>query len=348
MGDPQAPLRTALHILDVHGALGDDGWLDPNVHLVSMGDHFDWGPPEARSSVAQDGLWFLAWLAAHPPDQVTLVLGNHDLGRVGEMVAFDAAAFRSAQAEADAIYDRADPAGERRFTERYPDLPGVEAAARDFSSFHPDQRTLVASLLRAHRFSVGVAPTDRLLLCHAGVTRDDLDTAGIPPARRTDAAQVAETLNEALDAAEAAWDGVSPFSVPGLHQPGNARAGEGRGILYQRPGDPAHETPDLYEGPPRRRFDPRRLPVGLTQAIGHIRDGKCRRLLAGWAAPQPTIDGPLRHLRTDGRSVRYARGLPDPDPATATVLFLDGGMAHGDPAQYELLDLVTGIAAVRG
>lgn len=349
MGDPQAPLQTALRILALQGALGDDGWLDTNVHLVSMGDHFDWGPPNARSSVAQDGLGFLAWLAAHPPDQVTLVLGNHDLGRVGEMVRFDAGRFRTAQQEADAIYDedRADPAEERRFAERYPDLPGVEVAARDFSSFHPDQRTLVASLLRAHRFSVAVAPSPRLLLCHAGVTSDDLEAVGLSSSMRSDAFVVAGTLNAALDAAETAWDGESPFVVPHLHHPGNARDGEGRGIFYQRPGDPSREPADLYEGPPRRRFDPRRLPVGLTQAIGHIRDGKCRRLLAGWANPEPTVDGPLRHLRTDGRTVRYARGLPTQDPATATVLFLDGGMAHGDPDRYELLDLVTGVTAAR-
>ena len=108
IGDPQAPLETAFRILDLHRALDDDGRLAPDVHLVSMGDHFDWGPPEARPTVARDGLAFLAWLAAHPPDQVTLVLGNHDLGRVGEMVAFDAARFRRAQEEADSLYDGAD------------------------------------------------------------------------------------------------------------------------------------------------------------------------------------------------------------------------------------------------
>jgi hypothetical protein len=92
--------------------------------------------------------------------------------------------------------------------------------------------------------------------------------------------------------------------------------------------------------PPRRRFDPRRLPLGLTQAIGHIRDAKCRTLLRPWCSLDPAADGPLRYLRTDGESVLYAQGTPtSAAPAAATMLFLDCGMSYVAPERYELLDL---------
>ena len=83
------------------------------------------------------------------------------------------------------------------------------------------------------------------------------------------------------------------------------------------------------------------MPRGLTQAIGHIRDAKCRRLLGPWAADEAAQDGPLRYLRVRGAEVRYARGLPKADDrAAATLLFLDGGMYFiPDLADYELLDL---------
>ena len=48
IGDPQAPLQTFLSILDHHQLLGDHGRLRDEVMLVSMGDHFDYGTPEAR------------------------------------------------------------------------------------------------------------------------------------------------------------------------------------------------------------------------------------------------------------------------------------------------------------
>jgi hypothetical protein len=100
---------------------------------------------------------------------------------------------------------------------------------------------------------------------------------------------------------------------------------------------------DHFEGPPRRRFDPRWLPTGMVQAIGHIGDRKCRELLAPWAPPvaEATL-GCLRHLRTDGREVSYAVGAPGCRLAgEAAMLFLDGTMASAEPGGYQLLDLVT-------
>lgn len=346
IGDPQAPLETFFEVLDSHGLLGEDGRLRPEVQLVSMGDHFDWGPPHERERATRDGLGLLSWLAAHPADQAVLLLGNHDLARVGELARFDDAAFEVARAEADAAYRQGavDPALERAFLARYPDLPSAEVLARDFSTFCQAQRRLVTTLLRARRFRIAHSPAADLLLCHAGVTRDDLEAIGVPAERQHRADEVAAALNAVLDEAVARW-AQGPLELEPLHRAGDARRGEGRGIFYHRPSHPDHEAPELFAGPPRRRFDPRRLPPGLTQGIGHIRDKKCRELLRGWASPEPALDGPLRVLRTDGEQVRYARlsavpGLRGVKAASeAVLLFLDGGMSHCPPTTYELLDL---------
>ena len=352
IGDPQAPLEKFLGVLAAHRALGGDGMLTPDVFLVSMGDHFDWGKRDQREKAAADGTALLAWLAAHPPDQVALILGNHDLGRVGELVRFDDRTFSVARSEADVIYQDGKPstdgALEARFRLLPPELPTTEIASRDFSTFAAAQRHLVEKLLRAKRFRIAFAASPRLLLCHAGVTDDELDALGVSALARLDAMLVAEALNASLDAEVAVWDGASPLVLDALHQPGSAASGEGRGMFYHRPSNPAFEDASLFEGPPRRRFDPRRLPRGLVQAIGHIRDGKCRTLLRDWHDGTPAVDGPLRHLVTDGADVHYARGVPPRwEKKLAGMIFLDGGMSHVEPSVYELLDLTTCLPAAR-
>src|SRR5687767_9484685 len=76
VGDPQAGDDRFFALLDAKGLLGEDGRLRPDVALVSIGDHFDWGPPSAREQAAESGLAILAWLASHPADQATLLAGN--------------------------------------------------------------------------------------------------------------------------------------------------------------------------------------------------------------------------------------------------------------------------------
>lgn len=351
IGDPQAPFERLLEILEAHGALGEDGRLDARVHLVSIGDHFDWGEPHEREDAARSGLQTLCWLSAHRPEQVTLILGNHDLGRVGEMAAFDDEGFRAAQAEADALYAvrPEDAAGLSRFRERYPQLPTPEAAARDFSTFREAQRVRVASLLRRRRFSAAAAAPG-VLLCHAGVTRADLAALGLDAAAQRHPAVVAGALNATLDAAVDAWTEGTPFTIPALHRPGSAALGEGRGVFHQRPSHPDIEgRPDLFEGPLRRRFDPRDLPRGLTQAVGHIRDGKCRQLLRPWLVDgHRRVHGRLRHLRVSPAEIGYRTGLPRAGgEADATLLFIDGAMNQAPATDYELLDLDASTVARR-
>ncbi len=345
MGDPQAPFEKVMAILARHDLIAADGRLRSHVQLTSMGDHFDWGGPEERKRASQDGLRLLEWLASHPAEQVELVLGNHDLARAGELASFDDGSFEQAFAEAVPAYAASksgDDEPERRFLERWPEVPSAECVARDFSTFSVAQRHLVESLVRARRFRVAFAPSPSLLLVHAGVTRDELTGLGLGPDAQRDAVKVAAALNEALDRALQTW-ASGRLAIPGLHRPGDAEGGEGRGMFYHRPELPERGDPGHFVGPLRRRFDPRRLPSGLTQAIGHIRDAKCRTLLGDWALGPAAGEGPLRSLVVEGERGRYTSGAEtghDPgDPRVATMLFTDGSMSHAPVEAYELLDL---------
>jgi hypothetical protein len=358
IGDPQAPLATFLEILDRNDLLSGDGRLHPHVLLVSMGDHFDWGPASERAFAAENSVRTMSWLAAHPASQVVLLAGNHDLARVGELAGFDDATFAAAHEEATAL--RAVPMHtpgrhERRraFLERHRSLPGVGVAARDWSGFEARQRSVVGALLIAGRFRAAWAAAPDLLLVHGAITSEDLDLFGLPREAHADAVVIGEAFQEWFEDAIEAWAAPgtpagAPLVLEPLYRIGDAERGESRGIFVQRPADPddGHDHPHLFEGPPRRRFDPRTLTPGLAQVTGHIRDAKCRDLLRRWSDPGRAVDGPLRHLWTDGSAVRYALGVPGEEARAAQAAgraalmhFTDGGMNHADPARYELLDL---------
>ncbi len=250
MGDPQAPLETVLRTLDSHGLLGADARVRADVALYSMGDHFDWGGAADVEQAAADGLALLSWLASHPADQVRLVLGNHDLARVGELASFDDETFREARALAVAAYARADEAAEGELLRRFPALPTAEVAARDFASFTVAQRELVTRLLRARRFRIAFPFGDAVLLTHAGVTSLDLD---LDRTLTYDARALAARLNDRLDAALSTWtDGA--LVISGLYEPGAAARGEGGGIFYHRP-----TSAEMTSSNAGRRFDPRDL-----------------------------------------------------------------------------------------
>lgn len=338
IGDPQADITRFFAVLHRHGLLDATGGLRPDVQLVSVGDHFDWGRLSERDTVATSGLRLVAWMASHPADQALLLLGNHDLGRVGELADFTDARFAAAQAEADGLYqgDHTDPALERDFLTRYPELPTVELAARDFGSFREEQRTWVEFLLRAGRFRIAHTAAEHLLVLHAGVTREDLKEIGVPEPLQSQAPQVAEALNRALDQAVASWK-HGPFIIPGLHHPGSAMYGEGRGIFYQRP-SLLPEDAARHALTPRRRFNPHRLPPGLVQVVGHTRDKRSRELLG--ATGEAPRDGVLRHLVTDGARLQYGVGAPPPiGEREAALIFTDGGMRESPLELFELLDL---------
>ncbi|MCA9700216.1 MAG: metallophosphoesterase [Myxococcales bacterium] len=340
IGDPQAPLAKVLGVLAHHGLLAGER-LRSEVQLVSIGDHFDWGPPEQREQATSEALALLQWLASHPPEQVILLAGNHDLARVCELSHFaDDEAYAAARREADAAYRRGqvDAVKEAAFLRRYPFVPTAETLARDLSCFSVAQRECVTALLRSCRLRLAHAHGD-LLLVHAGVTVEDLALLHppllSPPAH--DARAIAASLNEFLDARVAAWD-QGPLDLAPLQRSGDLAFGESRGVLSHRPVDPRHAQAAALDGPPRRRFDPRQLPEGVTQVIGHVRDGKCRTEMPQWCR-EPGRDGPLRSLSIlpsdGGETVSYGLGTAD----QARLLFIDGGMYHVAIEAYELLDL---------
>jgi hypothetical protein len=328
MGDPQAPLEKVLGLLDYNGLLGDDGALAPDVTLVSVGDHFDWGGGAEASRARRDGLALLAWLLAHPRDQALLVAGNHDIGRLGEFAGFDDATFLNAHHEALAAYTLRDEPRARALLAAYPQLPTAELAARDFASFSVAQRELVQEAIAAGRMSAAVALAADVLVLHAGVTQDDLTEAAVDA---SDAFSIARDLSSRLVAAALS----PPIRIAGLHEPGAAAHGEGGGIFYHRPtSQPVSRTPR------RRRFDARRLPTGLTQIVGHVNDPKCRELMPSWSIGEPAL-GDLRTLQVCGGKGRYQSGVAPIEPGGARMIFTDGSLARTPVERYALLDVLT-------
>lgn len=333
MGDPQAPLATVLEVLDGHGLLRA-GRVRPDAQLVSIGDHFDWGQAHQRKQATEDATALLSWLASHPPQQVVILVGNHDLARVCELWPFERDEdFEAARAEAAALYRAPvrDPQAEAAFLARHPRVPTVEVLARDYSAFSTAQQREVTEFLRTGRLRLAHAHQG-LLLVHAGVTADDFALIGQPP---PDAESAATNLNAFFDARVETWDQQGPFDLTPLHRPGTAKQGEGRGVLYHRPMKPV-EGDERFRGPPRRRYDPRGLPAAFPQAIGHVRDDKSRKELGDWADAAAARDGVLRSLVLDGDQGRYTHGVQP----NARLYFLDGGMSRVERgARYELFDL---------
>lgn len=334
MGDPQCPLDVMLEVLGRAHLLTGSGRLKPEVQLLSVGDHFDWGTPSEREQAATDGLAILAWLAAHPADQVLICAGNHDLSRVADLIHHDDAGFASLQALADA-QSPDDPDAEAAFLQHRPGLATSGLARRDISSFREVQRHWVMHLLEHRRLRLAHAMGPSLLVTHAGVTLDEASMLGLPPSQLADAPAWERTLNVALDRA---WQlrGDGPLSIPGLYRPGTVEDGEGVGVVFHRA--------DIHAGsrsPPRRRYLPQRLPRGLTQVIGHIRDHKSRTLLG--LSTASARDGVLRHLvvRADG-TFEYAHGTRSAaGPEEAVMLYVDGSLHSAAHEAFELLDLDT-------
>ena len=335
VGDPQAPFERFRRLLDHNGLLDTSGSLADYVFLISLGDHFDYGAAEERREAAENGLQLLTWLASHPPEQVVIIAGNHDLGRVGELAEFSDESFAQAHAAAVLAYRQGnvDRTLERDLLARHPALPSAELAARDFAAFSVAQRELVVELLRQRRLRLAHTDGERLF-CHAGVTVDSLAALGLPG--DAPAQQIVDALDHQLHQAFTAWTS-GPLEIPCVHRPGSSTSGEGVGMLYHRPANPAVDDGVSTEAM-SRRFDARRIPFGLTQVVGHISDQKSRTLLGPWCDDAPARGGVLRHLITDGRSTRYAHGLPPRlDPSQGAMIFADGGMNRTAVEDYALL-----------
>jgi hypothetical protein len=348
MGDPQGPFGKLLEVLDHHRALDGDR-LASDVVLVSIGDHFDYDFRDWETA-GQEGLRFLRWLASHDPAQVALLLGNHDASRVMELIAISDERFAAARAFARVL--DGDPACDARFLAAFPELPSAGLAGRDFASFSVEQRALVMELLLAGRFRLALvgelADGREALLTHAGVTTRELAILGMPGAPAEPGA-VAEALQaelaSAIDRVRDDWArGVpTPLSLEPLHVAG-IPGEEGGGLLYHRPTNPERHGADrswaLAVARPRR-FDPRTLPIGLTQVAGHTGHNKCLAELDGWAtaAACGRKHGGIRTLRLAGQTVIYDLGVAEPAPDVADLILIDGELRRVPAAEVALLPL---------
>jgi hypothetical protein len=187
-----------------------------------------------------------------------------------------------------------------------------------------------------------------VLLTHAAVTTRELARAKRPDERGAGAiaAMLDAHLATAVDAVRADWTrGVyTPLSLEPLHTAGSTGQ-EGSGLLYHRPANPDRPGVDkqweFSEATPRR-FDPRELPVGLSQVAGHTGHRKCLVELGDWPseAARARSHGGLRTLRHDGLDVTYDLGLLPRSPTpVGEVILVDGELRHVGPADYTLLPL---------
>ena len=340
IGDPQTSSTRLFSALDANGLLGDDGWLRSDVRLVELGDCFDYLVAE-RDAARVEGVLVLGWFAAHSREQLVMIAGNHDLSRVMELVSIDDARFCEAGELAREIY--ALPHADRgartdEFRARFPELATTGYAGRDYNAFTVEQRVLVQRLLLAGRFDLAAVEQhgDVPVLCtHAGVTRRELALLGLADSR--DAFAIARVLNERFAAAIADvaddWRAgiATPLSLEPLHVAG-ADGKEGGGLLYHRPADPDRPGADreweLAAHAPRR-FDPRDLPRGLTQLVGHTGHSKAWKEMPQWREPAMTGErGGLRTLRVRGDDVSYMRGIHFGAPDDAIVWMIDPEMHY--------------------
>ena len=359
MGDPQAPMAKVMAVLEAHAALGADGRLADDVVLVSIGDHFDYDLEDPEGAGAE-GLRTLRWLSSHDPAQVRLLFGNHDAARVMELVGLDDVRFVAARDLGRSIAEtrrrEGKEAAARRkrdeFAAQFPDVPTWGLAARDYASYSEAQRELVIELLLGGRFHLALSGMlldgRAVLLTHAGVTQRELGLLGMPDERdpHTLAAAFEQRMRAAIEARRAEWQNGArtPLSLAPLHVPGEG-GHEGGGLLYHRParadrpdGDPAWE----FDPARPRRFDPRSLPRGLRQVVGHTGHRKCKAELDDdWlteAARQKEIGG-IRTLRVDGDDVLYDLDVLPARPGAADLYLIDGEMRHVAATAYTLLPL---------
>jgi hypothetical protein len=356
VGDPQTSAQRYFRVLSAHGLLTPAGALARDVELVSMGDHFDFGAPGTDPSEAQrSGEQILSWLLSQR--SAHLILGNHDVSRVQELASFSAERFAQARAAARPIEQRRKQRGDddpvvvaqsAEFCDEFA-LPTPEIADRDFCSFTPRQRELTRQALLDERLVLAraarLADGRPVLLTHASVTRRELEILHLTEGVSAEA--IADALNTFLrarvDAVRSDWlaGRATPLDLSPLHLAG-VSGREGGGLLYHRATHP--DRGGDAQGPARRRYDPRELPSGLVQAIGHVQHKKCLEILGEIVTDEARRlrPGALRKLcvSADG-SARYG-GLDNPsNPGDAELVYVDGSMNQRDlaPRDYQLLVL---------
>lgn len=351
-GDPQTTTGRFFSVLERHGALADDGLLRADVGLVSMGDHFDFlmGHPEAERA----GREILSWLAAQP--NTVVLAGNHDVARVAELAFETDGSFAEARELARRMWETHEAGDLAKasvladaFRERFPRIPSPSMVLRDFASFSVAQRTLVESVLLSGKMriaAVGRRGRTPLLLTHAGVTKREMALLGAegPLDPLAIAGRLASTLSSSIAAVRSSWESgtrraldLEPLHVAGIG------GKEGGGLLYHRPARPDREGADPeweYDPKAPRRFDPRSLPLGLAQVVGHSGHARCVRSLGDWVSEEARADHvPLRTLRVGSTGVRYESGAREHVEGEASLVMVDAGFADAPLDTIALLEV---------
>jgi hypothetical protein len=368
IGDLQASAQRIFEVLTYHDLLDEEGRLRGDVQLLSIGDHFDYGTRSGGllGQARRDGHDVLAYLAAHHPEQVVILLGNHDAARVMELAFVSDERFEEAVplvAELMALW-ATDPEAYRvrlvDYAARFPELPGPGLVHRDYSAFTSDQRALVQEMLMAGRFRLAATarlPTGELVLAtHAGLTMREVALLGVSS---ISAGELAPALTQRLEAAVAAvapaWQRgeLAPLSLAPLHLPcaigreGMPELPEGGGMLCHRPSDPDRPGADRqWEAAPGRprRFHPRSLPAGVLQLAGHTGHPKCVEELARWSVSSMREEPcGRRSLRVRGEEIRYQLGACRPDEGEAVLYLIDPSLFRArDAASVEIFELMPG------
>jgi Calcineurin-like phosphoesterase len=368
IGDLQASSQRIFEVLAYHDLLDAEGRIRGDVQLLSVGDHFDYGTRAGGllGQARRDGHDVLAYLAAHHPEQVVILFGNHDAARVMELAGASDERFEEAvPLVAELVALRAtDPEAYRArladYVARFPELPAPEQVHRDYSAFSSGQRKLVQEMLMAGRIRLaGTArlPTGELVLAtHAGVTMREVAMLGVSSIT---AAELAPALTRRLEAAVAAvapaWQRgeLAALSLAPLHLPcaigreGMPELPEGGGLLYHRPSDPDRPGVDRQwaAAPGRpRRFHPRSLPAGVLQLVGHTGHPKCVEELARWTESSMREEPcGRRSLRVRGDDIRYQLGACRPDEGEAVLYLIDPSLSRAhDAASVEIFELMPG------
>lgn len=338
MGDPQAPFERVLEVLRAHDLLDDADRLRADRGLVSMGDHFDFPPREGQTlaQASQDGTTTLSWLAAHPPEQVVILFGNHDAARVMELAWETDASFAEARRMAREAPDS--------FHEAFPRIPTPAIAERDYSCFAEHQRRAVQRLLVEKRLQLGVVGLRGgmpMLLTHAGVTEREVELLGVGTDPAKLASALARHLGQAVEHVRASWQrgDLRALDLRPLHEAGTTGV-EGGGLLYHRAS--LRGEADWRPGPAPRRYHPTRLPRGLVQVCGHTGHHKSLEELDGALLSEDAKArkrGGLRTLAVGASGVRYHGSVVPAERGEATMYLVDPEMARLPVSEIPLFEL---------
>ena len=288
----------------------DNGWLDREIGLIIAGNLWDGDQHVQPGNLRTDEL--MAWLAAHEPAHVQILLGAHDLERLGALGQAPERWLRLARSAAFAALKLPDPDARRRFLAEWvktrPQHPAPFAAYEHHGDLSSGAR-LIRRLLLTGRIVLATVARDLhdgrpVLITQSGVTSDTVKKSRVGADAFSIAAVLNRRLQEAVDHVRADWEngGALPLDLGDLYHSWEPLR-PSSGLLATRPdfdGVVPLSYNELGLDPPRgaRAVSPRQyLLPGLTQIAGHTLRERAR-------SPHPVFTtGPMQSFVSGGTSV---------------------------------------------